>query len=485
VGTEQDDVQTDSATLENTSSTTDALLSISTQSEGEVSYLESSDPLILEGGFEVQQMSSPTVIELPVRTRGSLTFQRWNGIAGTEITDLTSNSNYPNSPDVTQTINSTISPIDDGDNYGARFVGYLIPKRSGLYTFWITGNDKTSLRISTDDSPANAQEIAHMPDWTLPKSYDNRPIQESNDIPLEANKAYYFEAIMKEGTGGDHMSVAWRGLGISERTEITGDYFAPLGDGVTPIAFFDGPDVIPEMSEARLDLSLFDAPTADAGWNWVIDWGDGYVQTVPGSSQSSTNVYGGSGAYQVTVSLEASIGGQDYRFLVGTHTINVAAGTPTVITHGEAIVSAGETYSLDVEVPISSAGPVSAWRVDWGDGTSQNYSGLLSTITHEYNVAGTYQIQVLGYNEEYTLGEYQEENGMVEVEAELFSRQVAGINQAAGMEWGLYEEPGFGGGGVVVDVFGHDTNVGDSLDGPRLDYDINFDTTGTYYVWQE
>ena len=64
-----------------------------------------------------------------------------------------------------------------------------------------------------------------MSGWTAPRQW-NSGEQQSRHIALEAGKAYYIMALHKEGAGGDHVSVAWQGPGITQQV-IDGAYLMP------------------------------------------------------------------------------------------------------------------------------------------------------------------------------------------------------------------------------------------------------------------
>jgi len=74
--------------------------------------------------------------------------------------------------------------------------------------------------LSTDATPANKVSIATMPIWTGDLQYVERDPGGPNDmvwtttvsanIPLVAGNRYYFEALYKEGGGGDHCEVTVR-----------------------------------------------------------------------------------------------------------------------------------------------------------------------------------------------------------------------------------------------------------------------------------
>ncbi len=77
-----------------------------------------------------------------------------------------------------------------------------------------------------------------------------------------------------------------------------------------------------------------------------------------------------------------------------------------------------------------------------------------------------------------TGGAFEEVSGVVTIEAAEFSDVASGVG-------GTWVEQSRGGAinGRIVTVPGSGTNTGNNLSGPRLDYDINFASSGTYYVW--
>ena len=87
-------------------------------------------------------------------------FEFWYDIGGVNVSDLTSQADFPDSPDAGEIRPSFDSILDGPDNYGQRAHGYLHPAEDGDYTFWIASDDGSTLFLSTDDDPANAAEIA-------------------------------------------------------------------------------------------------------------------------------------------------------------------------------------------------------------------------------------------------------------------------------------------------------------------------------------
>ena len=147
---------------------------------------------------------------------GEILDQVWDGLDGGDtINDLTSpalNPNYPNNPTITNYLTSFEAPYNTGvSDYGQRVQGYLYPPTSGNYVFWIASDDYSQLWLSTNSSPANigASPIAYVNGWTNYRAWTTFSTQQSVSIALVAGQRYYIEALMKQGGGGDNLSVAW------------------------------------------------------------------------------------------------------------------------------------------------------------------------------------------------------------------------------------------------------------------------------------
>jgi len=166
---------------------------------------------------------------------GEILFEYWYNIPGTAIADLTGNARYPNNPDEAEKRKIFDGAVDRVDNYGTRVRGYVYPPANGAYTFWISGDDFCQLFLSTDDDPAKKAMIAQVPGWSNHLEWAKYPEQKSSPITLVAGKKYYIEALMKEGGGGDNLTVAWGGPTIGAGpVVIAGQYLSPF---LRPIDF--------------------------------------------------------------------------------------------------------------------------------------------------------------------------------------------------------------------------------------------------------
>lgn len=141
---------------------------------------------------------------------GSIVLEIWRGIGGGNVDSLRGHAAYPDRPTERTRLRVFESPKDVGDDYGARVRGYVHPPATGDYVFWIASDDNGELWLSTDDDPKTKVVIARQGEWTSPQEYEKRAEQKSMPLRLEAGRRYYIEALLKEGGGGDHVSVRWQ-----------------------------------------------------------------------------------------------------------------------------------------------------------------------------------------------------------------------------------------------------------------------------------
>jgi aryl-phospho-beta-D-glucosidase BglC (GH1 family) len=170
--------------------------------------------------------SNEQSVTIPATALGSILREWWTGISGAAVSDLTSNSNYPNNPTGREQLTSLEGPIDWANNYGTRIRGYLYPPTTGSYTFWIAGDDNCQLKLSTDGSPSHAAIIAQVTSWTNSREWTTYSSQRSTPRTLTAGQKYYIEVLHKEYTGGDNIAIAWQGPGIAQDV-IPGGYLSP------------------------------------------------------------------------------------------------------------------------------------------------------------------------------------------------------------------------------------------------------------------
>ncbi|WP_264488694.1 Ig-like domain-containing protein [Luteolibacter arcticus] len=177
------------------------------------------------------QGSSTSVVNLQVSavstSLAGIKADRFNGITGGSISDLTGNANYPASPSTSTTWTTVNSGQDVGDNIGHHVHGYVVPPTTGDYTFWIASDDNSEVYLSSDGTSLNLAKIASVSNYTAYQGWDQQGSQKSAVISLQGGRAYFLRVLHKEGGGGDHVSVAWEGPGFARKLLANPDIFTP------------------------------------------------------------------------------------------------------------------------------------------------------------------------------------------------------------------------------------------------------------------
>lgn len=167
-------------------------------------------------------------------TPGGIAYAVYDGIgSGSAVSDLTGNARFPRDPNWEKIQASFDADRDRASSFGSVIRGYVIPPVSGNYTFYIASDDNSALLLSTTTNPASAVQIASVVGSGGQTSTDlyqwNKfATQRATPRAMVAGQAYYIEARHKEGSGGDHLSVAWVGPHTGGKTNlIEGVYLVP------------------------------------------------------------------------------------------------------------------------------------------------------------------------------------------------------------------------------------------------------------------
>jgi hypothetical protein len=235
-------------------------------------------------------------------------------------------------------------------------------------------NERTAYVLSLSSSDPGADTITS---WTI--KWGDGVIQTVNGNPASVAHTYNTPGtytILAAATDEDGT------FGAPEKTVVVNDVSIVLG--VT------GNTSVNEGSIYTLNLSST-SPFGDRPDSWSINWGDGAVQTLPGTATSATHTYADNGAFSIVVSATTHRG--TYRATpISVNVLNVA---PTIQLSGDSAASEGSPYSL-VLGTITDPGTdtVTAWIVNWGDGLSNTYNSG-GAKTHIYaDGPATYTISV-------------------------------------------------------------------------------------------
>lgn len=147
---------------------------------------------------------------LLAQTTEKLTFERWDGLYGGSTLNLLKEHGIANRVADSSTLVTEASSGENlADNYGSRLRGTFIAPVTGRYTFFISSDDQGELWLSSNASGMNKKLIAKIDSWTAFNTWDTHESQRSRSFSLQSGQSYYFEALMKEDGGGDHLSVGW------------------------------------------------------------------------------------------------------------------------------------------------------------------------------------------------------------------------------------------------------------------------------------
>ena len=280
---------------------------------------------------------------------GEILIEWWTGIPTTDLTVLLNHPDYPDNPAGSAMLTSFEVPAAGTkppelavltDEYGARVRGYFHPPTTGEYTFWIISDDEGQLFVSSQGSADKkiliAQTIRSAPftNWTRYAGQQSKP------ITLEAGKKYYIEAIYKEGTGGDHLRVAYGPA--DAQTVIPGSELSPWDPGIA-------------TNPTPTDGGVVQQTLAALGWS-------------PGPGAVQHDVYLGTDPAEVAAGSVGTAKGRQSN--VFYYAGNLVPGTTyywridEVETGGK--IHTGEVWSFRV-VPPKATGPSPADGATWVD----------------------------------------------------------------------------------------------------------------------
>lgn len=201
----------------------------------------------------------------------SIKREYWNNIAGDKVSDLTGHSLFPNSPTGSELLEIFEAGPNLGDRYGSKISGFVIPPITGDYTFYLSGDNECELWLSSNESPENKKKVASVSSWTSFQEWDKFPSQTSPQQFLEAGQAYYIEALQKESTGGDHLSVGWQLPDETLMRPIKGIYLRADRNQIRPPAIVDQPKSIEIVQGSEAKFTVEATGSAPIQYQWFLN----------------------------------------------------------------------------------------------------------------------------------------------------------------------------------------------------------------------
>lgn len=196
---------------------------------------------------EIPAGTTATVRSYVMSRNGVLKFSYWgdaNGghfIPGAAVQALLDDPRYPANPDLVLPVYSFNSRdaflTDTHENYGATIEGYVTPKETAQYRFFVYSDDASELWLSTDDQESNLAKVAE--ETVCCNVFAEPPnARTSEPISLTAGIRYFIRFIYKEQGGYDWGQVAWRKeddtTPVSKLTPIPGEFLSSAVDLPVP-----------------------------------------------------------------------------------------------------------------------------------------------------------------------------------------------------------------------------------------------------------
>jgi uncharacterized repeat protein (TIGR01451 family) len=289
-------------------------------------------------------VSSPSTRTFRYQPTGSVWMDRFNGLTGTSIANLTRSAIFPNQPSDGGSLSTFRVPQSDPDasNFGIRIRGYFIPGTTGDWRLGIASDDMGQLWLSSNEDPSNMVLVSRVVSFATLDQYSHANARQSGLIPLVAGRKYYIEALQKEGGGGDHIAVAAK---LDDGTPIANGTAALTGAVISPFApapaFLQHPVGIVSFPGASHTLSVLVDAAAPIAYQWRLDGADLIGATGRTLVLSNLQV-GDSGDYTVEVTTGAGTA------ISRTAVVSIVAPAPTVasIEAIQGTIAGGETVTL-------------------------------------------------------------------------------------------------------------------------------------------
>lgn len=191
---------------------------------------------------------------------------------------------------------------------------------------------------------------------------------------------------------------AIRATVVNEDASYPAAPFLVAVSNVPPELTLNGPPTIVEGASYELKLASQD-PGTDTITQWMIDWGDGFVEKILGNPNAVMHTYK-DGEHRYIIRAVAT--DEDGLWTASTEVL-VLDQPPVVTLTGEAVINEGGDYTITFDAVDSGEDSISSWTVYWGDGTEEIVPGHFTSAKHVYTDGpGLHKIRVTAHDEDGT-----------------------------------------------------------------------------------
>jgi hypothetical protein len=362
-----------------------------------------------------------------------------------------------------------VAPAADVQNTFSQVVfGYIVPKVSGTYHFYIATDDNSELYLSTDDNPANSRLIASEADWTGVRNYTDDADTHNwsttlfpQGFQMNAGEFYYVEAIMQEGGGGDNLAVAWETSGVAPAngsTPIPGDVlYTSFNTGELSIATQPADQAIEELRTATFSVVVEGSEALAIQYQWyrngvAINGATASSYTTPAATIENS----GEEFYVTAVNRDGT-----YEPVVSetvTLTVDNDVDAPQVVSIGGSPLMNQISIEFDEDVTVESATDLGNYSVASAGGAALSVSAAtlsadertVTLTTAEQAQATNYIVTISGVVDQSLAA------NTLDGSADFWSYKL----QPGGLTYLFYE-----GGGALGDFYPDPRGIGQYADG--------------------
>jgi len=405
---------------------------------------------------------SPTVVPFTASdlfyAPGVVLFRAYPTGGGNAIAELTNHPSYLNNqPDfesVITAMNSRLAPApynnNSRDNYGGAIVGHFIPPTSGNWIFYISSDDDGLLKMNTNGpNSTGASVVRFAPGCCRPLANGSDP---TPPISLLAGQAYYIEALLKEGGGGDYVEVGARLVGDNSPITIIGSANLAFASKLT---ITQDPTNLTVLEGQNASFSVAVTVAGAGGGSQRYQW----QRSEDPSGVSFTNIPSATASSYTFRAFDVDNGIQ-FRVVVALPGLQTNVSAAATLTVNEDLVSptllsarVGDSYNqliLTYSEPMDpgTASEASNFFIDENIfGAVREVFGSVIIITLSQPLAPNTPYILYGYGQ---ADEFGNPTDPADTESALFIYQPFGLNH----RYSFGNPPGSAGGSNVLDSVG-------------------------------
>lgn len=355
--------------------------------------------------------------------------------------DFTNDGSFDivNSPDSSATI-----PQGFFNRSGTQTVRGRITDKDGAFTDLLT-----SIAVTVPEVRVNTPEFAYetlpyaidlvtnvptgyeLTGWTIDWG-DGTPIESVPADQIVATHTYADSSPIVTETldigDGDPFTITLPEPYLAEVTAVFGSitfdhgrvFFSVDVLNIEPTLLIGGEPTVNEGSPYTLTMSSSD-PGPDTITEWLIDWGDGTVETIDGDPDAATHTYADDGVYTVSASAidedyidpdaeddpgvilaKQAVDEHGDRYRSNTFDVTVENVAPDLLLGGTGTSNEGSVYTLVLDSNDPGPDTISQWEITWGDGSAEIVSGNPSQVQHTYADDGQYTVSATATDEDGT-----------------------------------------------------------------------------------